>query len=292
MATGESIAHMNCLIARGRAVSHTDRSRRRLVPPGRPRTRDARRVRSHAVQNHTLTTIAEESGFRRTGRTDEVTRLCAAFAAAWPRAVQSLEFGRSAQGRPMRALLVSRADPRRVPVLMLQAGIHPGESDGKDAGFIALRELLGESTAPRGTGAHRDPVRARLQRRRPRALRPLEPAQPGRARGDRLAHHGAEPQSQPRLRQGGLAGDARTARAGARLGPAGVRRPARHRRRQLPAGRVAAVRAGQPGRSATVCRRTRAARRGDREPGSLRLDAPALLSRFRAVPTTRPPVLC
>jgi len=100
------------------------------------------------VQDHTLTTIAEESGFRRTGRTDEVTRLCAAFAAAWPRAVQSLEFGRSAQGRPMRALLVSRADPRRVPVLMLQAGIHPGESDGKDAGFIALRELLGESAAP------------------------------------------------------------------------------------------------------------------------------------------------
>ena len=100
------------------------------------------------MQDHTLTTIAEESGFRRTGRTDEVTRLCAAFAAAWPRAVQSLEFGRSAQGRPMRALLVSRADPRRVPVLMLQAGIHPGESDGKDAGFIALRELLGENAAP------------------------------------------------------------------------------------------------------------------------------------------------
>jgi hypothetical protein len=31
---------------------------------------------------------------------------------------------------------------------MLQAGIHPGESDGKDAGFIALRELLGGKAAP------------------------------------------------------------------------------------------------------------------------------------------------
>jgi hypothetical protein len=100
------------------------------------------------MQDHTLTTVAEESGFRRTGRTDEVTRLCAAFAAAWPRAVRSLEFGRSAEGRPMRALLACRTDPRRVPILMLQAGIHPGESDGKDAGFIALRELLGESAAP------------------------------------------------------------------------------------------------------------------------------------------------
>lgn len=100
------------------------------------------------MQDHTLTTFAEESDFRRTGRTEEVTRLCAAFAAAWPRAVQNLEFGRSAQDRPMRALMVSRADPRRVPILMLQAGIHPGESDGKDAGFIALRELLSEAAAP------------------------------------------------------------------------------------------------------------------------------------------------
>ena len=52
----------------------------------------------------------------------------------------------------MRALLVSRTgaltpqELRRngTPLLMLQGGIHPGESDGKDAGFIALRELLGE----------------------------------------------------------------------------------------------------------------------------------------------------
>src|SRR5882724_1270969 len=100
------------------------------------------------MQDHTLTTVAEESGFKRTGRTDEVTRLCAAFTAAWPRAVRSLEFGRSAEGRPMRALIACRADAGKVPVLMLQAGIHPGESDGKDAGFIALRELLGETAAP------------------------------------------------------------------------------------------------------------------------------------------------
>jgi hypothetical protein len=94
------------------------------------------------MQDPPLATLAEQSGFRRTGRSDEVTRLCAAFAATWPRAVRNLEFGRSAQGRPMRALVASRADPRTVPLLMLQGGIHPGESDGKDAGFIALRELL------------------------------------------------------------------------------------------------------------------------------------------------------
>jgi hypothetical protein len=95
-----------------------------------------------------LTTLAEQSGFRQTGRSDEVTRLCAAFAAAWPDAVRSFEFGRSAEGRPMRALLATRTDPRRAPLLMLQGGIHPGESDGKDAGFIALRQMLEGSAAP------------------------------------------------------------------------------------------------------------------------------------------------
>src|SRR6516164_7189849 len=99
------------------------------------------------MQDQTFTTLAEQSDFRRTGRSDEVTRLCAAFAAAWPLEVRNLEFGRSAQGRPMSALLVSRGDARAMPLLMLQAGIHPGESDGKDAGFIALRELLAGKAA-------------------------------------------------------------------------------------------------------------------------------------------------
>jgi len=97
-----------------------------------------------------LQTVAEQSGFRHTGRTGEVERLAATLAARFPDAVRSFEYGRSAEGRPMRALLVTRTGAldaatlrtRRVPLLMLQAGIHPGESDGKDAGFIALRELL------------------------------------------------------------------------------------------------------------------------------------------------------
>src|SRR5258708_9902387 len=100
------------------------------------------------MQDRALITIAEESGFKKTGRTDEVTRLCAAVAAGRTGLVRSLEFGGSAEGRPMRALLACRTDPRKAPLLMLQAGIHPGESDGKDAGFIALRELLADSAAP------------------------------------------------------------------------------------------------------------------------------------------------
>ena len=95
-------------------------------------------------------TLAEQTSFRQTGRTDEVARLCQAYAQRWPDAVRSFEYGRSAEGRVMNAMVVSRTGAlspaeirrREIPVLMVQAGIHPGESDGKDAGFIALRELL------------------------------------------------------------------------------------------------------------------------------------------------------
>jgi murein tripeptide amidase MpaA len=102
-----------------------------------------------------LATLAERSNFRQTGRTDEVERLCKAFAQHSPGAVRSFTYGSSAEGRPMQAMIVSRSGAlaaaelrqRKIPVLMLQAGIHPGESDGKDAGFIALRELL-DGTLP------------------------------------------------------------------------------------------------------------------------------------------------
>ena len=78
----------------------------------------------------TLLTLAEKSDFRRTGRIDEVDALCAAFAGNWPDAVRDIEYGRSAQGRIMRALLVSRSGSlsaqeirqRKIPLLMIQAG--------------------------------------------------------------------------------------------------------------------------------------------------------------------------
>jgi murein tripeptide amidase MpaA len=103
----------------------------------------------------TLLTLAEQSNFRQTGRIEEVERLSREFAAVWPEAVRSIEYGRSTEGRPLRALIVSRSGAltaeelraRKIPVLMVQGGIHPGESDGKDAGFIALRELLAGSAA-------------------------------------------------------------------------------------------------------------------------------------------------
>ncbi|CDG85619.1 M14 family metallopeptidase [Janthinobacterium agaricidamnosum] len=103
-----------------------------------------------------LTTISERSGFLETGRYDEVAKLCGAFQKAYPKAVRCFEFGRTPQGRPMLALAVSRsgaltaADAKRrgLPVLLVQGGIHSGEIDGKDAGFLALREALENHAAP------------------------------------------------------------------------------------------------------------------------------------------------
>jgi hypothetical protein len=97
-----------------------------------------------------LSTVAERSGFRQTGRYDEVVALCAAFQARWPASVRCEEFGRTPQGRPMKVLVVStsgKLDPdgahaAGLPVLLVQGGIHAGEIDGKDATFLLLRELL------------------------------------------------------------------------------------------------------------------------------------------------------
>jgi murein tripeptide amidase MpaA len=103
-----------------------------------------------AAANDALITTAEKTKFQKTGRYDEVIALCAAFQKAYPTAVRCTEFGRTPEGRPMMALIATRtgaftpaeANKRGLPVLLVQGGIHAGEIDGKDAGFIALREAL------------------------------------------------------------------------------------------------------------------------------------------------------
>jgi murein tripeptide amidase MpaA len=54
------------------------------------------------------------------------------------------QFGVSPEGRPIYAVIASKdgatLDPNK-PVLLAQAGIHPGEIDGKDAGMMLLRDM-------------------------------------------------------------------------------------------------------------------------------------------------------
>lgn len=104
-----------------------------------------------------LRTEAERSGFQRTGRYDEVIRLCRDFQQRYPDRVHCRTVGTTPEGRPMQVLVMApggsatpeRAHAAHLPVVLVQGGIHAGEIDGKDAGFLLLRELLdGEA----GTG--------------------------------------------------------------------------------------------------------------------------------------------
>ncbi|MCD2516850.1 peptidase M14 [Massilia sp. G4R7] len=103
---------------------------------------------AHAAPD--LTTVSERSGFTATGRYEEVVKLCGAFQKAYPKQVKCIEFGRTPEGRPMLALVVNgkgvftpqAAQKANLPVTLIQGGIHAGEIDGKDAGFLAVREIL------------------------------------------------------------------------------------------------------------------------------------------------------
>lgn len=108
----------------------------------------------------TLTTLAEQTKYARTGRFDEVQRLCPAFAARWPGQVRCIRFGTTPEGRPMLALVASAdgvlspgdARSHQRPVVFVQGGIHAGEIDGKDAGLEMLRDTLLGRVAPGALG--------------------------------------------------------------------------------------------------------------------------------------------
>lgn len=110
---------------------------------------------SVSAQSDALRSIAEESGFLRTGRYAEVAEQCGRFAARYPGAVRCESFGTSPEGRAMQLMVVSRsgaltaeqAKRENIPVVLFQGGIHSGEIDGKDAGFLALREMLNNEAA-------------------------------------------------------------------------------------------------------------------------------------------------
>ena len=93
-------------------------------------------------------TPAEASGFTRTPRYAETMAYFERIDAASPQ-VAMLEFGTTPQGRAMRAVIVSKegvttpqaAQATGKPVVFIQAAIHPGEHEGKDAGLALLRDL-------------------------------------------------------------------------------------------------------------------------------------------------------
>ncbi|MBL9016330.1 MAG: peptidase M14 [Myxococcales bacterium] len=92
-----------------------------------------------------LTTTAEASQYVRTGRYDEAVRLCRDFARVHD-GVTCERIGLSGEGRDIVALAIAKR--KNLPVIYLQAGIHAGEIEGKDAGFWFLRDLLDGKILP------------------------------------------------------------------------------------------------------------------------------------------------
>lgn len=98
-----------------------------------------------------LVTFYEKSGYRETPRYAETIEYCRRLARSSPLIEYSV-FGESPQGRDL-PLLVMDADGNFEPgairrddkaVLLIQACIHGGECDGKDAGLMLLRDIAAD----------------------------------------------------------------------------------------------------------------------------------------------------
>ena len=100
-------------------------------------------------------TYYEKSGFKETPRYDETIRYCKKLADASPY-IQYLSFGTSPQGRDLPLLVVNKngrftaSEVRKTDQLVfyIQAGIHSGEIDGKDAGLMLIRDLVIKNKFP------------------------------------------------------------------------------------------------------------------------------------------------
>src|ERR1700691_1899990 len=103
--------------------------------------------RPAAPVSNDLTTTAERTHYARTGRYDEAVALCRTYARVY-HDVSCITLGTTVEGRPLVALRVHRASDRNAPVVFVEAGIHAGEIEGKDAGFQFIRDLLAERVAP------------------------------------------------------------------------------------------------------------------------------------------------
>jgi murein tripeptide amidase MpaA len=112
-----------------------------ILPPAMPWSGASEKL--IVARNDPWITPAERSGFATTPRYAEVETWLRRLDAASP--LITLEtFGRTGEGRDM--LLVRASKGRDAsgavrPVVLVQAGIHAGEIDGKDAGLMLLRDI-------------------------------------------------------------------------------------------------------------------------------------------------------
>ncbi len=107
------------------------------LPPARPWS--GRSERLIAKPTDPWITPAEAANFQTTPRYAEVRAWLEQLAAASP-LITLHTFGRTGEGRDLLYVRASKGGPPK-PVVLVQAGIHAGEIDGKDAGLMLLRDL-------------------------------------------------------------------------------------------------------------------------------------------------------
>ena len=95
------------------------------------------------------TTPAQASHFRTTPSYADTLNYLKRLAAAAPGKLRIETFGTTPEGRPMTVVIASSdgtftpaaARAKHKPIVLVQAGIHPGEIEGKDAGLMLLRDF-------------------------------------------------------------------------------------------------------------------------------------------------------
>jgi len=107
------------------------------LPPVRPWS--GRSERLLVKPDDKWITPAEAAGFQTTPRYAEVKAWLERLAAASP-LLTIHPFGRTGEGRELLYVRASKGGPAK-PVVLVQAGIHSGEIDGKDAGLMLLRDI-------------------------------------------------------------------------------------------------------------------------------------------------------
>jgi hypothetical protein len=116
-----------------------------LLPPALPWK--GKSVELIAKKDHPWITPTERSDFRTTPSYEEtmqwLDKLCTATTM-----MKMITIGKSAQYRDIKMVIASREGFDKValkksskPLLLIQAGIHSGEIDGKDAGMMLLRDI-------------------------------------------------------------------------------------------------------------------------------------------------------
>lgn len=117
-----------------------------ILPPAMPWSGKSREL--IAKPDDRWITVAEKTGFHATPTYDQTVAWLRALSAVVPE-LRLVSLGRSVEGRDIWMVVVSRDHlftPEALrrsarPTLLVQAGIHAGEIDGKDAGLMFVREL-------------------------------------------------------------------------------------------------------------------------------------------------------